>query len=301
MARKTMKVVTRRKKFIDVEIPLLNTSVKIIGNSPLEVEGKVIKLDLTRQLKGKSLEINFRVKKENEKAIAHPIKLRLLTYFIRRMMRKRISYVEDSIQTKSKDSLIVIKPFMITRKRVSRAVRKTLRNKARNWLEDYVGEREIYEIFKDVLSNKIQKPLSLMLKKTYPLSLCEIRILEVKRPLKEEEIKKKEKKEKGDEKEKEEAEIKKVEGGVEIEKIVEKEEEEKVKEAEEKIKKTQKKAAELEKEKVEEIEKKEVENKSDSKTSVKSKTKKAKSETKKEKAEKKTSKKTSEKKEKKEK
>ena len=58
----------------------------------------------------------------------------------------------------------------------------------KNWLEDYCAERTNEEIFGDILNNKIQKPLSLMLKKTYPLSLCEIRHLEVKRPLQKDEI-----------------------------------------------------------------------------------------------------------------
>ena len=34
----------------------------------------------------------------------------------------------------------------------------------------------------------MQKPLSLVLKKTYPLSLCEVRVLAIKRPLEKEEV-----------------------------------------------------------------------------------------------------------------
>jgi ribosomal protein S3AE len=36
-------------------------------------------------------------------------------------------------------------------------------------------------IFDDILKGKIQKELSLKLKKIYPLSLCEIRVLEVEK------------------------------------------------------------------------------------------------------------------------
>ena len=187
MAKQT-KILTKRKKFIEAEIPLTNSKIELIGNSPEDLKDRTIKLDLTRQLKGKSVEAVVKIKIENDKAIAYPTKIKLMPYFIIRMIRKRISYVEDSFETPSQESILRIKPFLITRKRVSRAVRKTLRNKTKNWIEDYIAEKKDNEIFNEILSNKLQRPLSLMLKKTYPLSLCEIRVLEVVRPLKPEEI-----------------------------------------------------------------------------------------------------------------
>lgn len=244
MAKQT-KVITRRKKFQEVEIPLTKSKFELIGTSSDDVKGRRIKLDLTRQLKGKSVEVVFKVDVDKGKLIALPIKMKLMPYFIRRMIRKRISYVEDSFETPSQQSMIRIKPFLITRKRVSRVVRKTLRNKARNWLEDYISQKNDSEIFNDILANKIQKPLSLMLKKTYPLSLCEIRILEIKRPLESEEVPEKIKKE----------EVKEDEEVIDQLKEIE---EEKIKKAQEEIKKTQQKAIEKEKKKEEE-EKKDVE------------------------------------------
>ncbi len=185
---KQTKILTKRKKFIEAEIPLINTKIELIGNSPEDLKDRTIKLDLTRRLKGKSVEALVKIKIKDDKAVAYPIKIKLMPYFIRRMIRKRISYIEDSFETPSQESILRIKPFLITRKRVSRAVRKTLRNKTKNWIEDYIAEKKDDEIFNEILSNKMQRPLSLMLKKTYPLSLCEIRILELVRPLKPEEI-----------------------------------------------------------------------------------------------------------------
>ena len=174
---KQTKVITRRKKFQEVDIPLIRSKVELIGNSADEIKGRTIKLDLTRQLKGKSVEVVVKVDVDKNKLVAIPIKMKLMPYFIRRMIRKKISYVEDSFETPSQENMIRVKPFLITRKRVSRVVRKTLRNKTKNWLEDYISQKKDDEIFNDILNNKMQKPLSLVLKKTYPLSLCEIRIL----------------------------------------------------------------------------------------------------------------------------
>lgn len=238
--QKTTKIITRRKKFIKVDSPLTRSTIELIGNSPQELQGRTIKLDLTRQLKGKSVEATVKIQLENEKATTIPIKIKLMPYFIRRMIRKRISYVEDSFETPSQESMIQIKPFLITRKKVSRVVRKTLRNKCKNWIEDYLADKTDSEIFNEVLSNRMQKPLSLMLKKTYPLSLCEIRVLEIKRPLNPEEIPKIKKKPK----EEKELKLKKeIEEG--LDQLAEIEEEQK-KKAEQEIKQAQKKAIETE-------------------------------------------------------
>lgn len=186
--QKNTKVIIKKKKFQSVEIPLINSKIELIGDSIKELDNKTINLDLTRQLKGKSVEAIVKIKIEDNKAVAYPNKIKLMPYFIKRMIRKRISYIEDSFETPSQESLIKIKPFLITRKKVSRAVRRALRNRCKNWIEDYIAEKKDNEIFNDILSNKTQRTLSLVLKKTYPLSLCEIRILEIIRPLKPEEV-----------------------------------------------------------------------------------------------------------------
>ena len=53
--KKTTKVITRRRKFIEVDVPLIKTKLPIIGASPKDLVNRTIKLDLTRQLKGKSV------------------------------------------------------------------------------------------------------------------------------------------------------------------------------------------------------------------------------------------------------
>jgi len=240
---KQTKVITKRRKFIEVEIPSTKTKFELIGTSPEEINNKTIKLDLTRDLRGKSMEAVVKIEIKEDKPTAHPIKIKLMPYFIKRMIRKRISYIEDSFETPSQNSMLLVKPFLITRKRVSRAVRKTLRNKAKNWLEDYISQKTDKEIFTEILANKIQKPLSLHLKKTYPLSLCEIRVLEIKHPLKPEEVPKKIKKN-----EIEEQITTQTEDKEEIIDQLKEIEEEKIKQAEKEIKETQEKASKKEKE-----------------------------------------------------
>lgn len=170
----------QKKKFFEVEIPLINEKFEAQGYHIEEIQGKTIKMDLTRQLRGKSVEAVFTIDVKDGKATAIPKRLTLLPYFIKHMLHTGIDYVEDSFITESNESKLIIKPFLITRKKVSRAVRNTLRNSAKNWLINYVKDKNNYDIFQEILSNQLQKPLSIKLKKVYPLAICEIRVLEVK-------------------------------------------------------------------------------------------------------------------------
>jgi ribosomal protein S3AE len=173
----------RRKKLFEVNIPIINKQTQLQAYELQDLNDRVIKYDLTRILRGKSmiLKLEVKVEPENDRAIAIPKETQLMPYFLRRMVRKGTSYVEDSFSAKCKDAQLKIKPFLITRRKVSRAVRKALRNKAKELLIEYVKDKTANVLFEDLLKNKIQKPLSLKLKKIYPLSLCEIRILKVEK------------------------------------------------------------------------------------------------------------------------
>lgn len=170
----------RKKKFFNVEIPIVNKQTQLRAYEVGELEGRFLKYDLTRMLKGKSMMITLKVKIEKNEAMTIPKKIVLLPYFLRRMVRKGTDYVEDSFSAECKNASLKIKPFLVTRRKVSRAVKKALRNKAREELINYVKDKPSYELFEEILKNQIQKPLSLKLKKIYPLALCEIRVLEAK-------------------------------------------------------------------------------------------------------------------------
>ena len=172
-----------KKKFFEIDLPLIGDKYEAYLGDINELNGKSVKVDITRKLRGKSVDIHFQVKIENNKAMGVPKKLVLMSSFIKHMLHTGIDYVEDSIECESGESKVIIKPFLITRKKVSRAVRRTLRNSARNWLVDYLKTKTDNELFEEILSNQLQKPLSLKLKKVYPLAICEIRMFEVKKAL----------------------------------------------------------------------------------------------------------------------
>ncbi|MCX6747073.1 MAG: hypothetical protein NTU63_02970 [Candidatus Pacearchaeota archaeon] len=170
----------KKKRFFDVEMPIISKQTQLQAYELPELENRFIKYDLTRMLKGKSILLTLKIGIQDGKAVGVPRKIVLMPYFLRRMIRKGTNYVEDSFSATCKDAQIRIKPFLITRRKVSRAIRKALRNKAREELLNYVKDKTSEELFDEVIKNQVQRPLSLKLKKIYPLALCEIRVLEVK-------------------------------------------------------------------------------------------------------------------------
>jgi len=195
-----MAIAKRKKRFYDVEIPLIGKETQLREFERESLNNKYISYDLTRHLRGKNSILVLKVKATKEKAIAEPRSITLLPSFIKRMVRKGTNYVEDSFFVECKDAKIRIKPFLITRRKVSRAVRKALRNATKEELVNYAKKKKVETIFDEILKNSLQKTLSLKLKKIYPLSLCEIRVLKVVGDIKQIEEKKEKSEEKVEEK-----------------------------------------------------------------------------------------------------
>ncbi len=169
-----------KKKFFELELPIIKQKVELYGTSEDDLEGRSVKIDLTRKLRGKGVEIIFKVIKDKEKLNVIPSRLHLFSYYIRRMMRKSVDYVEDSFDVESKNAHLRVKPFLITRKKVTRNVRKALRNKAKEEIIKSFGNKNFEDIFDELISNRFQRNLSLKLKKIYPLGFCDIRDIYLK-------------------------------------------------------------------------------------------------------------------------
>jgi ribosomal protein S3AE len=173
-------MVVQKKKFIEIELPIVNEITTALGNLE-SLQGKTIKLDLARRMRGKGLEITFQILNNKGYLIGIPKVMCLTKSYIRRIMRTSISYVEDSFQTETKDGIHVsVKPFLITRMKVSRAVRNHLRVEAKKLFTDVIKERNYIEICTDLYLGSFQKLVQPKLKKIYPLAFCDLRIFETK-------------------------------------------------------------------------------------------------------------------------
>ena len=168
-----------RKKFFEVSVPLTAAKVKLYAANETELNNKVINIDMTKNLKGKNVEMRAKVSYKDNELTSELISLIVTPSYFRRIMRRGIDYVEDSFETNCKDAQLRVKPFMLTRNRVSRTVRNEIRMTARKFIESYTNIKNTRELFSEIMTNKLQKALSLKVKKIYPLAFCEIRWIEV--------------------------------------------------------------------------------------------------------------------------
>ena len=170
-----------KKKFFDVKLEILESIVPLLAYSQDSLNGRIIKLDLTKILKGKNCEARFRVKKLENEMIGEIFSFTIFPSYIRRLIGHNISIVEDSFVVKSQDASLRIKPFLISRKRVHRSVRKALREEAKDFLMKAAEERPRDKFFQTVIAGILQRQLSKRLKKVYPLAVCELRVVKVEK------------------------------------------------------------------------------------------------------------------------
>lgn len=174
----------KRKKFFRVKVPIIKKETYLQAYDPSELEGKTIKYDLTRLLKGKNVILYLTVKKQGDEFIAVPKKTEMIHSTLSRIVRRGTDYIEDSFSADCKDYQLKIKPLLISRRKIHRSIKKALREKAKEELIDYIKDKKSEELFEQIIRNQIQRPLSLKLKKIYPLSACEIRILQIEKKIK---------------------------------------------------------------------------------------------------------------------
>jgi len=171
-----------RKKVYEIEVVPLKQKFGVLSSDPDKLIGKVMKLDMTRMLRGRSLDVSLVISKEGDQFIAKITALKVPQSYIKRMMRKNISWIEESFVCKTKDLLLRFKPFMITKKSVHRSVRKELRNLTREIITKFAEQYNSEEVFEAVLKGMLQKEITSKLRKIYPLALFEIRRLKVETP-----------------------------------------------------------------------------------------------------------------------
>lgn len=170
-----------KKKIFDVSLEIIGIEVPVFASTQEELVGRVIRYDLTKLLKGKNCEMKFRIIKKDNSLIGIAESFLIYPSFIRKMIGRKVSIVEDSFVTKCQDTFLRVKPFLITRRKVHRSVRKALREKAKELIVKHFSKLTREKAFQEVLSSHLQKMLAKKLKKIYPLSVCEIRVMKVEK------------------------------------------------------------------------------------------------------------------------
>ena len=70
--------VIKKRKFFDVEIPSIEKTTQVMAYELEELDGKYIKYDLTRILRGKGAEFQLKIKIEKGEPTLTPVRLILM-------------------------------------------------------------------------------------------------------------------------------------------------------------------------------------------------------------------------------
>ena len=161
----------------------------LIGESlvsdPNTLIGKNLEISpafLIHDPKKSNFKIKFKIREiKGEEAFTDLMGYNLPSTYIKRAVRPGKSIVEDSFKGKTKDNLdVVAKPFLITRAIVSNSIKTSLRKKCREYLIKYLSEMDYKDIMGNLLNDGLQRDLRKILEKTYPLTICQLRVFERK-------------------------------------------------------------------------------------------------------------------------
>jgi len=184
--KKSAKQIIKKKKWITIFAPKSMGEVPL-GESFLEdtssVVGRTVKVNLmqvTGDVKNQNAEVKFEITGAQE----NKLETRITGYYfsaatIKRFMRRHTSRIDDSLVILTQDGVkIVIKPFALTKSKVTRSVEYTLRLTMKEELMNLVKKTTYEALFSSVLKYQLQKELREKLNKIYPVKNMEVRVLE---------------------------------------------------------------------------------------------------------------------------
>jgi small subunit ribosomal protein S3Ae len=165
------------KEFDNVEIgeTLASEDNLIIGRT-IEVN----LAQLTNDPKTQNIKIKFKIKEVKEnKGYAELNSYFMLPTYIRRVVKTAREKLDDSFKLMTKDNInIVVKPLLLTKALTQSSILSHLRKKTREFFNDYCKKNDYKKFLDDLIMHNLQRELKEVLKKVYPLSVAEIRLME---------------------------------------------------------------------------------------------------------------------------
>ena len=187
MAKVKKKTVIRKK----IWLPLVATDFfnkAHLGEAylyePQEAVGKHVSANLamlTRDPKKQNVNVTFLVTHIAEnKGMTRLIKYLIIPSSMKRLVRRNKSKVTDSfVAISANGEKLRVKPVLTTRSQGNKSVETALRMGMRAYIIKLLRKTKTDDFFTMIVLSKLQKEASLILKKIFPLAICEIRCLEI--------------------------------------------------------------------------------------------------------------------------
>lgn len=130
--------------------------------------------------KSQNVKIKFRIKdvKGNE-CVTEVISYEMLATYIKRVIKPGKEKMDDSFTYQTKDNVnVAIKTLILTKAKTKHSILSNIRNKSHEFLREYCKKADYKSLIINLVSHTLQKDLKNTLKKIYPLSVCEVRMMQ---------------------------------------------------------------------------------------------------------------------------
>ena len=175
-----------KKVWYEIVAPQEIFNEMVLGETPAydpeQVIGRTVDLNLaflTGNFRQQNIKVIFQIYKVSGlKAFTAIKEVALYDAYIRRIVRKGTSRIDDSFKVTTKDGIDVqIKPLVVTRYRAHYRQRAAIRKKYREFLTNKVPELTYSELIEKVINKELQSEISPILNKIFPVQHVEIRKL----------------------------------------------------------------------------------------------------------------------------
>jgi len=144
--------------------------------------GRTVELNLafiTGNFKYQNYKVKFKVSRlSGGKLYSELVEISLYDAYIRRIVRKGTSRIDDSFIVRTKDGIDVrVKPLVITRYKANRRQRSSIRKTYKEFLVNKIPTLEFYDLVEKVINYEIQEEIRPVLNKIFPVDRVEIRRL----------------------------------------------------------------------------------------------------------------------------
>jgi len=183
----TRKIRRKGKKWFSIIAPKMFNNLKIgetMAYEPSQLVGRKLRVNLMTLMndsRKQNVNINFIIDSINgENGVCKVVGYELNKAHLKRLVKKGISKIEDSFLAESKDGVkFKIKPLLITRFKLKNSVATEMRKRLKEKVKNSFKQTNWEEIIISIVQNRLQRDLKGVLKKVYPLSYFEVRVLEL--------------------------------------------------------------------------------------------------------------------------
>ncbi|MEM4268462.1 MAG: hypothetical protein QXK37_06570 [Candidatus Woesearchaeota archaeon] len=179
----------KRKKWFPIVAPSMFGNM-VVGETlvltPEQMIGKPLVsnlMGLTNDMKKQNINVKFVVTSiKDQTGLAELVKYEISPSSIRRLVRRKHSRIDCSNVYETKDNRKVkIKTLFITKVKVKRSIGTALRKQSQKLLTEHLKGLQYEDFCKELISGKLNDEMKRNLSKTYPLRICDIRVMELQK------------------------------------------------------------------------------------------------------------------------